>query len=103
MTSKQQYFYGLVQKNVLVTGANGQLGNEIKASEQVSLRSGSYSPMPIASISPPLDRWMPLLNASACNILLTAPDTRLWTKQRKNLKGICRECGGSRKRGGGSK
>src|SRR5690554_1209631 len=38
VTSKQQYFYGLVQKNVLVTGANGQLGNEIKKlSEQVSL------------------------------------------------------------------
>ena len=30
-TPKQQYFYGLVQKNVLVTGANGQLGSEIKA------------------------------------------------------------------------
>ncbi len=28
---KQQYFYGLVQKNVLVTGAHGQLGSEIKA------------------------------------------------------------------------
>lgn len=30
-TPKQQYFYGLVQKNVLVTGAHGQLGSEIKA------------------------------------------------------------------------
>lgn len=30
-TPKQQYFYGLVQKNVLVTGAYGQLGSEIKA------------------------------------------------------------------------
>lgn len=29
-TLKQQFFYGLVQKNVLVTGANGQLGNELK-------------------------------------------------------------------------
>lgn len=29
-TSKQQFFYGLVQKNVLVTGGNGQLGNELK-------------------------------------------------------------------------
>ncbi|WP_294068134.1 dTDP-4-dehydrorhamnose reductase [Proteiniphilum sp. UBA1028] len=29
-TPKQQYFYGLVEKNVLVTGANGQLGCEIK-------------------------------------------------------------------------
>lgn len=29
-TPKQQYFYGLVQKNVLVTGANGQLGTILK-------------------------------------------------------------------------
>lgn len=29
-TLKQQFFYGLVQKNVLVTGADGQLGNELK-------------------------------------------------------------------------
>ncbi len=29
-TLKEQYFYGLVQKNVLVTGSNGQLGNELK-------------------------------------------------------------------------
>ncbi|WP_298649559.1 dTDP-4-dehydrorhamnose reductase [uncultured Proteiniphilum sp.] len=29
-TPKQQFFYGLVQKNVLVTGAKGQLGNELK-------------------------------------------------------------------------
>ena len=29
-TPRQQYFYGLVQKNVLVTGASGQLGNELK-------------------------------------------------------------------------
>lgn len=27
---KQQFFYGLVEKNVLVTGGNGQLGNELK-------------------------------------------------------------------------
>lgn len=30
-TLKQQFFYGLVEKNVLVTGANGQLGSELKA------------------------------------------------------------------------
>lgn len=30
-TQKQHYFYGLVQKNVLVTGADGQLGSELKA------------------------------------------------------------------------
>jgi len=30
-TPKQVYFYGLVQKNVLVTGADGQLGSELKA------------------------------------------------------------------------
>ncbi len=29
-TPKQQYYYGLVQKNVLVTGADGQLGSELK-------------------------------------------------------------------------
>ncbi|MDR2815459.1 MAG: dTDP-4-dehydrorhamnose reductase [Proteiniphilum sp.] len=29
-TRQAQFFYGLVQKNVLVTGANGQLGNELK-------------------------------------------------------------------------
>lgn len=29
-TPKKQFFYGLVQKNVLVTGANGQLGKELK-------------------------------------------------------------------------
>jgi dTDP-4-dehydrorhamnose reductase len=27
---EQQYFYGLVEKSVLVTGAHGQLGNELK-------------------------------------------------------------------------
>ena len=30
-TPRQHYFYGLVQKNVLVTGADGQLGSELKA------------------------------------------------------------------------
>lgn len=30
-TPKQQFFYGLVQKNVLVTGSNGQLGSELQA------------------------------------------------------------------------
>ena len=30
VTRKQTVFYGLVQKNVLVTGANGQLGQELK-------------------------------------------------------------------------
>ena len=30
-TPMGQFFYGLVQKNVLVTGANGQLGSEIKS------------------------------------------------------------------------
>jgi len=30
-TPLQQFYYGLVQKNVLVTGSNGQLGSEIKA------------------------------------------------------------------------
>lgn len=29
-TPKQQHYYELVQKNVLVTGGNGQLGNELK-------------------------------------------------------------------------
>ena len=29
-TPKQQFFYGLVEKNVLVTGSHGQLGNELK-------------------------------------------------------------------------
>ena len=30
VTSKEQYYYGLVQKKVLVTGATGQLGSELK-------------------------------------------------------------------------
>ena len=29
-TTKEQYYYGLVQKRVLVTGATGQLGSELK-------------------------------------------------------------------------
>ena len=29
-TTKEQFYYGLVQKNVLVTGAAGQLGSELK-------------------------------------------------------------------------
>ena len=29
-TTKEQFYYGLVQKNVLVTGASGQLGSELK-------------------------------------------------------------------------
>ncbi len=29
-TTKEQYYYGLVQKKVLVTGATGQLGSELK-------------------------------------------------------------------------
>ena len=37
-TPKQQYYYGLVQKNVLVTGADGQLGSELKVmSERLNL------------------------------------------------------------------
>lgn len=31
VTRKETFFYGLVQKNVLVTGAKGQLGNELQA------------------------------------------------------------------------
>ena len=30
VTMKEQYYYGLVQKRVLVTGATGQLGSELK-------------------------------------------------------------------------
>lgn len=30
VTKKETFFYGLVQKNVLVTGANGQLGQELQ-------------------------------------------------------------------------
>ena len=30
ITRKEQFYYGLVQKKVLVTGANGQLGSELK-------------------------------------------------------------------------
>ncbi|HBX45812.1 dTDP-4-dehydrorhamnose reductase [Limibacterium fermenti] len=31
VTQKKEFYYGLIQKNVLVTGANGQLGSELKA------------------------------------------------------------------------
>ena len=30
VTHKQEFYYGLIQKNVLVTGANGQLGNALR-------------------------------------------------------------------------
>lgn len=30
ITNKNQFYYGLVQKKVLVTGATGQLGSELK-------------------------------------------------------------------------
>lgn len=30
ITQKHKFYYGLVQKNVLITGANGQLGNELR-------------------------------------------------------------------------
>lgn len=33
---KQEFFYGLVQKNVLITGANGQLGNELRKRQEIS-------------------------------------------------------------------
>jgi nucleoside-diphosphate-sugar epimerase len=37
-TLKQQFFYGLIEKRVLVTGANGQLGKELKEiSQQVNM------------------------------------------------------------------
>lgn len=37
-TQTKQFFYGLVQKNVLVTGAKGQLGRELKKlSERINL------------------------------------------------------------------
>ena len=37
-TRKEHFFYGLVEKGVLVTGANGQLGNELKEmSQQINL------------------------------------------------------------------
>lgn len=33
-TQREQFFYGLIEKRVLVTGANGQLGNELKELSQ---------------------------------------------------------------------
>lgn len=36
VTRKQDVFYGLVEKNVLITGANGQLGNELRERQQIS-------------------------------------------------------------------
>lgn len=44
-TIKEQYYYGLVQKKVLVTGATGQLGSELKdfASEHESMFQYIYT------------------------------------------------------------
>lgn len=44
-TTKEQYYYGLVQKKVLVTGATGQLGSELKdfANEHQSLFQYIYT------------------------------------------------------------
>ncbi len=36
ITQKQETFYGLVQKNVLITGSNGQLGNELRKRQEIS-------------------------------------------------------------------
>ena len=36
VTKRQDFFYGLVQKNVLITGANGQLGNELRERKMIS-------------------------------------------------------------------
>lgn len=36
VSKKEMFYYGLIQKNVLVTGANGQLGHELKARSQIS-------------------------------------------------------------------
>ncbi|MDO5664321.1 MAG: dTDP-4-dehydrorhamnose reductase [Bacteroidia bacterium] len=38
VTKKETFYYGLVQKNVLVTGANGQLGKEL---QQLSEKTGA--------------------------------------------------------------
>lgn len=48
-TTKEQYYYGLVQKKVLVTGATGQLGSELKdfANEHQSLFQYIYTEWPI--------------------------------------------------------
>lgn len=44
-TSKNQFYYGLVQKRVLITGATGQLGSELKAmtSESESIFQHIYT------------------------------------------------------------
>ena len=34
VSKKETFYYGLIQKNVLVSGANGQLGQEIKRLSQ---------------------------------------------------------------------
>lgn len=36
VSKKEMFYYGLIQKNVLVTGANGQLGQDLKARSQIS-------------------------------------------------------------------
>lgn len=36
VTKKQEIYYSLVQKNVLITGANGQLGNELRSRKEKS-------------------------------------------------------------------
>lgn len=36
VAQRQETFYGLVQKNVLVTGASGQLGNELRKRQELS-------------------------------------------------------------------
>ena len=39
VTRRQENYYGLVQKNVLITGANGQLGNELRKRQEMSNNS----------------------------------------------------------------
>jgi len=52
-TPGQQFFYGLVQKNVLVTGSDGQLGSEIKAlTDRMNLPFRFFLPMLIVWILP---------------------------------------------------
>lgn len=36
VSKKEMFYYGLIQKNVLVTGANGQLGQELQDRSQIS-------------------------------------------------------------------
>lgn len=54
ITRKQEFYYGLIQKNVLVTGANGQLGNELR--ELKNART-----MHFISFIPMLTNWILLL------------------------------------------